>query len=215
MLKFIVFDFDGTLVDSNYIKQDELYNVTRCIPRGKEIIDKIINDPNAGDRYDIFNKFYDKLTHSERKIVNMLKDELVDVYSRQCKEKIIEGKEIEGATRFLLSLRDKGVKLYINSATPETELKEILVNSKMGVLFDGIFGGPSTKIDNMHRVTRFSDYSPSEYLFIGDSRDDLAVANHYGCGFIGITGNDFDINSKYEYETYTNYNEIDYDVINT
>ena len=54
MIQAIVFDFDGTLIDSNEIKLSAFYEVTAHISGAVAELDRIFQDPDRGDRYDIF-----------------------------------------------------------------------------------------------------------------------------------------------------------------
>ena len=55
MYKCAIFDFDGTLVQSNEIKKETFYEVTQNFSELSSILDKILSNPDSGDRYKIFD----------------------------------------------------------------------------------------------------------------------------------------------------------------
>ena len=47
MIKFVVFDFDGTLVESNEIKRQTFFEVTDYLPGAKPLMDEVLSDPEV------------------------------------------------------------------------------------------------------------------------------------------------------------------------
>ena len=54
MIKCVTFDFDGTLVNSNSIKENTFYSVTSLIPESTKILSQILGNTKFKNRNEIF-----------------------------------------------------------------------------------------------------------------------------------------------------------------
>ena len=94
--KTIVFDFDGTLVDSNKIKYECFFISTKkYFNEHKKLKDIIANNINF-DRYDVFLKFGEILGIDSKEI-----DVLIKNYNSLVQQRIIQAKEIPGSSKFI------------------------------------------------------------------------------------------------------------------
>jgi len=187
MIKCAIFDFDGTLVDSNNIKFNAFFQVTKNIPNSKKSLKQILQEP-PGDRHAIFKSLSD-LLYSEYQIsVNDKK--LSDAYTSICEEKVSSAQSIKGSEDSLEKLKLMGVKLFVSSATPEETLVNIINNRGISHFFDGIFGAPNTKEVHIQHVMKLFNLSSSEVVYIGDSEADRLAARMLNCHFVGI-GDDY------------------------
>jgi len=183
MIKCAIFDFDGTLVDSNNIKFNAFFQVTKNIPNSKKSLKQILQEP-PGDRHAIFKRLSD-LLYSEYQIsVNDKK--LSDAYTSICEEKVSSAQSIKGSEDSLEKLKLMGVKLFVSSATPEETLVNIINNRGISHFFDGIFGAPNTKEVHIQHVMKLFNLSSSEVVYIGDSETDRLAARMLDCHFVGI-----------------------------
>jgi phosphoglycolate phosphatase-like HAD superfamily hydrolase len=193
MIKAIGFDFDGTLVQSNAIKQDAYYAVTKPLGDIAYIVREVLAE-NAGDRTAILGKVAGRAM--ELGLLPAPADgrpwaaTLVERYSRFCEDAIAACPEVPGAMRAIGSLSRKGYGLFLNSATPLPALEAVVARREMGRFFGGVYGGFSGKVENLKAgMARFAS-SPAETVFVGDNEVDRAAAETVGCHFIGIL-NDF------------------------
>jgi len=184
VIKCVVFDFDGTLVESNEIKRKTFYEVTKHIVGASDILDNILSSSNPGDRYDIFDLLVVENRLTKNFFVNKM--QLVNSYTKMCEYKISRAPEIKGAIRVINQLKTLGIKVFISSATPEDTLKNIVdIRGWKGVI-DEIFGAPDSKIDHLQAILTKNKYSESEVVYVGDSEVDRDAALSVGCKFIGI-----------------------------
>ena len=181
MIRCVVFDFDGTLVDSNRIKQDTFYNVVANIERGREILDQIFSLPSPGDRYEIFARFV-----KEASLLSGSDAKLARQYAKLCEDEISSAPEMPGAQATLKDLHEKGLKLFINSATPHQDLQPIVLRRNLHHVIAASLGGPTSKFENLQTIMKQTGIRPHEIAVVGDGDDDRISARLANCLFIPV-----------------------------
>src|SRR5262245_33711262 len=120
MIRAVVFDFDGTLVNSNAIKRQVFFDVVADDAGGAARMRAILAR-NTGDRYTLLAAYADEAASAGVRCSREL-DELVNAYSERADTLIAEAPEMPGATALLRTLRQRGLRLFISSATPTANL---------------------------------------------------------------------------------------------
>ena len=184
MIKCVVFDFDGTLIESNEIKRRAFYEVTKNLVDAGILLDKILSYPDSGDRYDIFDTLIIELKLDREVFVSASK--LSDSYTKICEYEISRAPEIKGAVKTIKELRSLGVKIFISSATPEITLQKIIDMRGWKDMINMALGSPDSKIDHLQTILTKNKYSISEVVYVGDSEVDRDAALLVGCRFVGI-----------------------------
>lgn len=183
-IKAIAFDFDGTLADSNVVKRLAWRSVfTDRSEQHNEVLQRIV-DAKVGDRFKILEETFIALKEPADSI-QMLVERYAAVYEQLVQSDIFKSGLFPGTLEMLQKFTSR-IPLYINSATPETPLIKIISALNIANYFKGIYGGPSTKIENLNRISLREGVSPSEILMVGDGFDDLSGARESGCVFVGI-----------------------------
>ncbi len=183
MIKAIIFDFDGVLVESVDVK-------TRAFAKmfddeGEDVVQKVVDYhlTNGGvSRVRKFEYYYEKIL--KRSLSEEKLRELCDTFSRLVVIEVINSPYVKGAREFLDNVHNK-IDLYIASGTPEDELIEIVRCREMGKYFNGVFGSPVQKGDIARMILSQNGYNTNEVVFIGDSITDLKGAQDSGVRFIG------------------------------
>lgn len=181
----LIFDFDGVLVDSVHVKTEAFSEIYKRY--GENVHSNVIKHhlENGGmSRFEKFS-FYHKnflnleLEESDLKL-------LTDSFSKLVKKKVINSPEIKGANFFLEQFCVKSKLSFVNSATPQKEIEEIIKERKMDKFFTSIYGSPNSKLENLERL--FAEYNivPEETIFFGDAMADFEASQACGCYFIGI-----------------------------
>ena len=188
MIKCIMFDFDGTLVDSNEVKREAFFTVSDHLSSSQKIMFEILSMTDLGDRYDILKRYSKRLKEEFKFVID--EDLLVEKYSAICEENVSLAQSILGFDSLLNYLKKTDIKVIISSATPIITLKKIIINRKIHHFFDHIYGSPESKVEHIKKVIKVYNISPKEILYVGDSEVDMQASLISGSFFIGV-GNDY------------------------
>ncbi len=181
MIRYIAFDFDGTLVHSNPIKREAMMTVAARHPDGIAIMEAILADP-PGDRYAILGRFAAQIGVEDEAAA------MVETYAAWCAERILTCPARAGADAALAALRVAGAKLYVNSATPTKALREIVAGRYEDGIFDGVYGGFGAKVANLRTIMDIQGAASEDVAMVGDGIDDHEAALAAGVPFFGIAG---------------------------
>jgi len=182
MIKIIVLDFDGVVVESLDIKTEAFRELFAGYPQHLDDIMAYHLEHNSVSRYIKFEHIVTRIlgeNYDEGK-----EKELGAGFSRIVKEKVIECPYVKGAEDFLkyFSVR---LPLYVASATPQEELREIVRTRAIDRYFQGVYGTPAKKFDIVRVIVSETGVKPEAAAYIGDSNEDLAVARKTGVFFVG------------------------------
>lgn len=180
-VKSVILDFDGVIVDSNKIKETAFYNCWNITitPEIKDIIDR-----TPGDRFIRIYDVYKKI--SAITSLDQTPEETIATYTENAYRGIYKEGVTNDTRLFLSTLKKHGVSMYINSATPEIELRDIVHQLGIADTFIDIKGRPATKEENIQIFREVYGLNTANSIFIGDGQIDLEAAKAYGIPFIGI-----------------------------
>jgi len=179
----IIFDFDGTLVQSNQIKRDTLFTVARTLGTTDEQFEQILSDHPRYDRFGLYRELLVRTNRTDDLDSNV--EKLSNLYGELTILAISQAPEIPGAEKFLKEYSSQ-IPMYINSATPEEPLNQTVTQRGWAPFFRGIYGRPKSKNDIVDLVRKETGLSAEEILFVGDSLQDLESALDNGCPFLGV-----------------------------
>jgi len=189
-VKVIVFDFDGTLVDSNQLKYNAFFELFPSDSLHKEIVTDVLDEFIEKSRYVILREILKRIN---RKTIN--EDDLdyrVHASAKKYNDIVVDGakrcKEKSGAKEVLESL-SKRYNLYLSSTTPETSLKDIVKHRNWEGFFCDIFGYPNEKTSVLLEIIKRESVNPEELMVIGDGKSDRDSAEYVKCNFFRISNN--------------------------
>lgn len=181
MIKAIIFDFDGVLVESAPIKTGAFRILFSKWP---DKVDEIISYhiSNMGiSRYVKFKHFYENILGEPYS--DEIGEELGKQFSEVVLEEIKKAPLVNGTKKFL-DENFHDYLLFIASGTPQEELNNIVSFKWLSQYFKGIFGTPLTKTEIIKNILRNYNLNNKEVVFVGDAESDKIAAKNSGINFI-------------------------------
>lgn len=182
MIRQIILDFDGVILESVSVK-NEAFRILFTPER--DHVDEIVkfHISNGGmSRFDKFRYIYREILHRELDPATFRS--LSEEFSRLVFQGVINSPFVPGAKDFLKKFHAH-IPLYIVSATPVQELREIVRVRDISPYFQDVYGAPRKKTDCIQEILTKTGTFPHEALFVGDARNDFAAAQSAGISFIG------------------------------
>ncbi len=181
MLKAVILDFDGVILESCDIKTKAFQELFKNYPKHLDaIVDYHINHGGVS-RYKKFIHFYKNIL--KQPINDEKIKELGEKFSRLILDEVKICPFVPGAPEFLEEYYKK-LKLYIASGTPEKELCAIVKERGLEIYFKGVYGTPATKSEIIRRILKQERLRKNEVIFVGDSETDYKEALKAGVGYI-------------------------------
>lgn len=183
--KAVVFDFDGTLVDSNPIKIGAFEKCFSGFDRERQ--GRVL----AYCRGHHHTPRQIKFRHVFENILGLpftpdVEKKMLQAYARQTTDAVIRAEEIPGAFDFLARI-GAGKTVALLSSTPHPILRSIL--QKRGILkfFDAVRGAPVDKASWLKAFEKKHRFAKGETLFFGDTNEDALAAEKAGIPFVAVS----------------------------
>jgi len=185
MIKAVLFDVDGTLIDSS---EGITKSVRHALGRygieenDLESLKKFIGPP----LWESFVEYYNFSKDDAREAVNKFRE-------RYNVKGLFECSLYPGVRECLEELKAKGYFLAVASSKPEVTCRRILEHHKVLDLFDDVSGASmdgkvETKEDVLRQLfARIPDIRPEEMVLVGDTIYDIAGAKKYGLGAVAVS----------------------------
>ena len=181
--KVVVFDFDGTLVNSNEVKVNAYYKAFAPFTEEKEVIANVLSQYPELNRYDTIKKILINLSN----YINY--DDVLERYNTQVLDDVKNAFFLEGAINVLNFLVNSKVDLYLSSNTPLDILLDIIKHKKIDSYFIGISGYPANKNEYLRNIIASNKYKASDYLVVGDGKSDENSAKENNTDFYLVENN--------------------------
>jgi|WetSurSiteA1Bulk_404760.scaffolds.fasta_scaffold51454_1 phosphoglycolate phosphatase len=185
-IRSIVFDFDGTLIDSNRLKYDAYFELFPDQDRHARIIRDVLSERFEQTRYVILEEILRRLGVEDHTYIKNEVSKLAEQYNdivlagaKTCPEKT-------GAEKALKKFAPM-YRIYVSSTTPDASLKEIIRFRKWDGYFRGVFGYPHKKSETLLRIMAIEKLRSDEVLVVGDGESDRESAVKNGCPFVHVT----------------------------
>ncbi len=194
-IKTVVIDADNTLFlhpktgegseeikDQAWYKVFPEYNPSLLTPILEGAKKRIVG--GTGDRKDIALEVLAAFRYSSYNL-----EREVQRRCREFNEIVQEGinsLSISDEVRETLKFLSKKFTLYINTATPETDIEKTLKTLGVYQYFCRTLGRPRSKVQNLEYVLISHNIKPTEMLFVDDSQAGYEAAQKVGCQFIGM-----------------------------
>ncbi len=182
MIKAIIFDFDGVIVESVDIKTTAFAKLFER--EGGKVVKKVVEHhlANTGvSRYEKFKYIYKEIL--KRDLSEDEFEELCDRFASLVVASVVRAPYVKGAYPFLKKHAVK-YKFFIISATPQREIEDIIRLRGMKKYFTAVYGSPRKKTDAVKEIINVYHLSPKELLYVGDALSDYEAATENRTRFI-------------------------------
>jgi phosphoglycolate phosphatase-like HAD superfamily hydrolase len=181
MIRAIIFDFDGVLVESAGIKTEAFRSMfSAWSDKIEEIVSYHLNNMGVS-RYVKFKHFHEKilgLPYSDQIGVNLGKQ-----FSKIVLDQIKQAPFVDGTERFLED-NYKEYLFFIASGTPQEELDDIVSSRSLNRYFKSVFGTPATKDEIIEMILSKFQLERRQVAFVGDADSDRNAAENSGILFV-------------------------------
>jgi phosphoglycolate phosphatase-like HAD superfamily hydrolase len=184
--KVAIFDCDGVILDSNKIKSEAF--ALALLDEEPALVKEFVeyHQKHGGiSRYIKFEHFF-KNIKKQSNYAQALANALTR-YATLSKEGLLECSEISGVRNVLEYFNVLKIPCYVASGGDQQEVREVFQRRNLAVYFNGIFGSPLSKIDNLSLLKREGKL-PLPGVFFGDARSDMQAAQEYDLNFVYISG---------------------------
>lgn len=181
MIKAIVLDFDGVILESMDIKTNAFRKLFNDYP---EHLDAIVeyHIRNGGvSRFKKFSYIYNnilKLPLDENKL-----KELGEEFSHLVLQEMLKCPFVHGVQEFLDEYSKK-VGIFIASGTPQEELHFIVKERGLSDYFKGVYGTPALKTEIIWHILNEEAIRKEEAIFVGDAISDYEDAKEVRIPFV-------------------------------
>jgi phosphoglycolate phosphatase-like HAD superfamily hydrolase len=179
----VLFDFDGTLVESLVVKVEAFRKL--YAPFGKAVEERAVAHYRARTGVSRL----DRIRHCHRELLGEtpsaeVVQQISDRFGELVEDRVVASAWVAGAEAFLT--RYCGVlPLFVVSATPQAELDRILARRRMDHYFADVFGSPPDKTTILHEIVATHWLAPETVVMVGDGRADHDAAAANGVRFVG------------------------------
>lgn len=183
MIKAIIFDFDGVILESAKIKTETFADVVKEYPRQMAEDFVAYHMSHMGiSRHIKFRYFIEEIL--KQPYSENIEQELSGKFSELVFSKIMKCSFVPGAKEFL-ERNYKKYEFYIASGTPEEELGKIVEGRKLSQYFRKIYGTPMKKEEIIKEICSAYGHKNEEVILVGDASTDQNAAKNTGLKFIG------------------------------
>jgi len=185
--KSIVFDFDGTLVQSAEAKRRAFFALFPRSPAHAAIIERVLEDNPEGTRFTLVPLMIEAVAAAGLALPDDPSPErLIAAYGKSVFDAVMAAPELPGATDLLRRLSGRAI-VTICSSTPDEPLKELIERRGWTRFLDGVLGVPTTKTAHIAGLMAQHGLSPAEIAMVGDADNDAAAAAANGCPFFRVS----------------------------
>lgn len=178
-LNCIIFDMDGTLVDSSSVKKKLWLDFICNLGHHREDAAKSYKKYNGLPRNELINSILgslgDELMDDER---------YVDFNSYLRKQFVPQSVSLFSDTKPAIDiLSQNGFDLFISSGAPQHEVESIIACFGLGPFFKGVFGSETDFMKgkaHFDKILSITGSRKNELLFIGNDRKDFEIGTGYG-----------------------------------
>ncbi len=213
MIKTVIFDMDGVLIDSEPVHHKAYINHFKELEI--EVDDQMYASFVGGSTKNIYTRIKDSfgLPQSIAELVNRKRELFTKEFEQDNSLQLIDG-----VLEFIQELHQNGVQLIVASSSSHSNINMVFEKFGLNPYFTAKVSGedfPQSKPDPaiFNKAVELSGHKKEECIIIEDSTNGIKAANAAGVYVIGFKSN----NSIQNYETaemlISSYDELSYEII--
>ena len=184
MIKTILWDFDGVILNSMKIKGDGFVELFKQYdPHKVKELEKFHYENGGVSRFDKIKYFFNIILEEEIKMDEVLK--LADKFGKIIEKKIYNDSNLINDSLSYIKKNYKQFNFHIVSGAEHTELNKLCNSFKLTGYFISINGSPTQKEILVQDVIEKYKYGKEETILIGDAMGDYTAAKKNGIAFFG------------------------------
>jgi len=196
VIKNIIFDFDGVILDSIPVKTEAFRKLFNDFPSEKVEMLVSFHLKNGGmSRYKKIEYFFMHIMNEQIEDTTIL--EYARKYSKITKEELAQPKYLILDSLEFIRQNYKKYNMHIASGADEEDLKYICKKLEIDKYFLSINGSPTVKSKIVRFLLQKNNYREEETILIGDSINDADAADENQIDFYGY--NNTFLKDKYKY----------------
>jgi phosphoglycolate phosphatase len=177
----IVFDFDGTLVQSAMVKRRAFFEIfpDHCAPAVEAVLTR---DPD-GSRFSVIPQMLAECSARGFDAGTANETRLLEAFAERVAHGVANAPEVPGAISALRKAGEAGA-VYIFSMTPHDELLRQIETRGWAGLVREAWGFPNLKPQTLAMLLARHDCVPQRAIVIGDGESDERAARENGTRFL-------------------------------
>ena len=204
MIKNILWDFDGVILDSMKIKGDGFVELFSKYENNKVKLLEEYHYANGGlSRFEKIRYFFVEIIKKD--VSQNEIDKLAYSFSKIIEKKIYNKTALINESLFFIKNKYKLFNFHIVSGSEHHELLKLCNYFKLSDYFISILGSPIKKEFLVKRVLEDYNYKKNETILIGDSFNDLDAAKSNNIKFYGYNNEHLKKNADYFIESFDNF----------
>jgi phosphoglycolate phosphatase-like HAD superfamily hydrolase len=181
MIKVIILDFDGVLIESNAVKDRAMERVFAAFPQHMAQI-MSYHRSAAAIRFEKFRYIYANILKLSCNSAEEAR--CARVFSDVAVSQSVACEWVPGAEDFL-QVFSRRVPMYLASINPPEDLDAVLEGRGIAQFFKGVLTATASKAGILKEILVREQVSADEAVFIGDSSSDYRSSVEAGIPFIG------------------------------
>ena len=198
MIKNIIFDFDGVILDSVPVKTEAFRRLFDAFDN--KLVEQLIEyhlENGGKSRYLKIEYFFVEILNKSISQEEILK--YANKYSEITKEELSNSKYLIQEVLNFIKNNHKKYNMHVASGADEEDLLYICEQLNINQYFLSIYGSPAVKNQIVSNLLLENQYDTNETILIGDSKNDYDAAYENGINFYGYNNKNISniINTNY------------------
>lgn len=177
----VVFDFDGTLVQSAAVKRNAFFEIFPDDCSGA--VEAVLGADPDGSRHRVIPAMLARAEADGADVSGLTAAGLVAAYGERVGAGVRDAPAVPGAVEAIGRLSGKA-EVHLFSMTPHDELAGQVERRNWTGMFASLHGHPHRKPDVLAALLARRGCAPERVLVVGDGKSDEAAARQTGCDFL-------------------------------